>query len=79
MCNKWVNPSTKDCERTDLDKSTPIYCAKDPTQKDEMRLKWLDALKNNNFEESLIRYLVEAGADSMFGPILKNKIFLCKF
>ena len=34
VCNKWVNPSIKDCERTDLDKSTPIYCAKDPAQKD---------------------------------------------
>ena len=44
-----------------------------------MRLKWLDALKNNTFEESLIRYLVEAGKDSMFGSILKNKIILPKF
>ena len=36
---------------------------------------WLDELQNNNFKESLIRYLVEAWKDPSFGPVLKNKIF----
>ena len=36
---------------------------------------WLDALKNNTFKESLIRYLVEAWKNLSFGPILKGKVF----
>ena len=58
MCDKWVHPSIKDCKRKDRDRSTPTYCMKGPAQK--RPTNWLNALKNNAFKESLIRYLVEA-------------------
>ena len=50
---------------------------KGPAQK--RPTNWLDALKNNTFKESLIRYLVQAWKDPSFGPILKNKIFYANF
>ena len=71
MCNKWVHPSIKDCERKNRDKSTAKYCVKGPAQK--RPTNWQDALKNNTFKESLIGYLVEAWKDPSFGSILKNK------
>ena len=77
VCDKWVHPSFKDCERKDRDKSKLTYCVKGPAQK--RPTNWLDALKKNTFKESLIRYLVEAWKDLSFGPILKNKIFYANF
>ena len=77
MCDKWVNPSIKDCERKDRNKSKQTFCVKGHPQK--RATNWLDALKNNTFKESLIRYLVEAWKDPPFGPILKNKIFYANF
>ena len=76
VCDKWVHPAIKDCERKDRDKSKLIYCGKDPAQK--RPTNWLDALKSNTFKESLIRCLVEAWKDPSFGPILKHKIFCAK-
>ena len=69
VCDKWVHPSIKDCERKDRYESTATYCVKEPAQK--RPTNWLDALKYNTF---LIGYLVDAWNDPLFGPVLKNKI-----
>ena len=74
VCDKWVHPSIKDCERKDRYKSTATYCVKEPAQK--RPTNWLDALKYNTF---LIRYLVDAWNDPSFGPVLKNKILYANF
>ena len=57
VCDKWVHPSFKDCERKDRDKSKLTYCVEGPAQK--RPTNWPGALKNNTFKESLIRYLVK--------------------
>ena len=77
MCDKWIHPSIKDCERKSQDKSTATSCVKNPAQK--RTANWLDALKDDTFKESLIGYLVEAWKNPSFVPILKNNILYVNF
>ena len=58
MCDKWIEPSIKDCEREDRGSLRGVYFIKDPAQ--IRPSDWGEALKNKSFKESLIGFLIEA-------------------
>ena len=61
MCDKWIEPSIKDCEREDRGSLRGFYSIKGPTQ--IRPSDWGEALKNKPFKESLIGFLIEAWKD----------------
>ena len=71
MCDKWIEPSIKDCEREDRGSLRGVYSIKGPAQ--IRPSDWGEALKNKSFKESLIGFLIEAWKDDSCARILKNK------
>ena len=71
VCDKWIEPSIKDCEREDRGSLRGVYSIKGPAQ--IRPSDWGEALKNKSFKESLIGFLIEAWKDDSCARILKNK------
>ena len=77
VCDKWIQPSIKDCEREDRGSLNGIYSIKGPAQ--TRPSDWNNALKNRSFKESLIGFLVEAWKDNSCATILKHKTIYANF
>ena len=72
VCDKWIEPSIKDCERGERGSLRGIYSIKGPAQ--IRPSDWGEASKNKSFKESLIGFLIEAWKDDFCAKILDNKI-----
>ena len=55
VCDKWIEPSTKDCERGDKGSLWGIFSIKGPAQ--IRPSDWGEAIKNKSFNEILIGFL----------------------
>ena len=54
VCDKWIEPSIKDCEREDRGSLKGIHSIKGPTQ--IRPSDWGEALKSKTFKESLLSF-----------------------
>ena len=54
VCDKWIEPSIKDCEREDRGSLRGIYSIKGPAQ--IRPSDWGEALTNKTFKESLLSF-----------------------
>ena len=72
VCDKWVKPSIKDCERDKRSSENIPYQIKGPEQKRPSN--WLFALRNPFFKESLIAFLVDSWKEERFAAIIGRKI-----
>jgi hypothetical protein len=61
VTDKWLSPSIKDCERDSRSSSSTAYRITGPAQKRPSN--WIQALRNANFKESLIEFLVNSWED----------------
>ena len=71
VCDKWIEPSIKDCEREDRGSLGGIYSIKGQVQ--IRPSDWGEALKYKYFKESLMGFLIEAWKGDSRAIILKNK------
>ena len=71
VCDKWIEPSIKDCEREERGSLRGIYSIKGPAQ--IRPSDWGEASKNKSFKESLIGFLIEAWKDDFCARILQSK------
>ena len=71
VCDKWIEPPIKDCEREHRGSLRGVYSIKDPAQ--IRPSDWGVALKNKNFKERLLGFWIEPGKDDSCAGILKNK------
>ena len=71
VCNKWIEPSIKNCEREDRGSLRGIYSNKDSAQ-----IRPTDsgvALKSRIFKERLLGFFIEVWKDGCTARILKKK------
>ena len=71
VCDKWIEPSIKDCEREDRGSLRGIYSIKGSAQ--IRPSDWGETVKNKSFKESLIGFMIEAWKDDSCARTLKNK------
>ena len=72
--DKTVSPSIKDCERDKrmINGRTSLYHIAGPGQKRPS--SWMEALRNDQFKESLVDFLVQSWEDDNLVAILKEKV-----
>ena len=72
VCDKWVKPSIKDCERDKRSSESIPYQIQGPEQKRPSN--WLLALRNPFFKEALISFLVASWKQEQFAAIIGRKV-----
>ena len=77
VSDKWITPSIKDCERQARSTSSVSYQIKGAAQKRPGN--WISALKNANFKESLVLFLLENWNDDDYLTLFQDKTLFANY